>query len=133
MKKMKAAKPLLALALILATTAAAPPLPQQFDYVCDATLTITAQVVGTRPPPRKITRRYSVDLSRNLWCWNENACKETVAPIEAVTDEAIVFADKPDLKFSIQRREGKLSFVVPGLQKTVGKCTMGSYTPIAAD
>lgn len=122
-------RPAIILGLLL-TTAAAPPPPRQFDYACEATLTITAQVVGKRPPPRTVTRRYSVDLDRNLWCWNDDACKETVAPIERVTDEAFVFVDKPDKQFSIHRSDGKLSFVVPGLQTTVGKCRLEAYTPI---
>ncbi len=117
-------------ALLLTTAASAAPLPRQFDYACEATLTITAQVIGVRPPPRKVTRRYSVDLDRNLWCWNDDACKETLAPINRLTDEAIVFVDKPDRQFTINTRNGKLNFVVPGLQTTVGTCRLEAYTPI---
>lgn len=118
---------------LLLTCGAAPgELPRQFDYACDATLTITAVVVGTRPAPRKVTRRYSVDLDRNLWCWNEDACADTVGPIARVTGREIVFVDKPDHQFSIQRRDGKLSFVIPGLQTTIGICRVESYTPIPA-
>lgn len=122
-----------ALVALLLTGAAAPAeSPRQFDYVCDATLTITAQVIGTRPPPRKVTRRYSVDLDRNLWCWNDNACKETVGPIARVTDDEIVFVDSPERQFTIQRRDGKLAFIVPALQTTRGVCRLDAYTPITA-
>lgn len=116
--------------VVLTTAAGAAPLPRQFDYACEATLSITAQVIGVRPPPRKVTRRYSIDLDRNLWCWNDDACLDTVGPIHGVTDEAIVFVDKPDRQFSIRRSDGKLAFIVPGLQSTVGKCRLESYTPI---
>ncbi len=118
-------------ALLMTTVVSAAPLPRQFDYACEATLTITAQVVGVRPPPRKVTRRYSVDLDRNLWCWNDDACKETLAPINRVTDEAVIFVDKPHRQFTIRTRDRKLNFVVPGLQTTTGTCRLEAYTPMA--
>ncbi|MDP2260982.1 MAG: hypothetical protein Q8J89_14820 [Caulobacter sp.] len=120
-----------ALVLLLVSGAAAPAeSPRQFDYVCEATLTITAQVIGTRPPPRKVTRRYSVDLDRNLWCWNDDACQDTAGPIARVTDDEIVFLDSPERQFTIRRRDGKLAFTVPALQTTRGTCRLETFTPI---
>lgn len=130
MPSIKFAQPCLAIICLLTCGAAPSELPRQFDYACEATLSITAQVIGTRPPPRKVTRRYSVDQDRNLWCWNDDACKQTLASINRITDEAIIFVDKPDQQFTIRRRDGKLSFVVAGLQTTVGTCRLEAYTPI---
>ena len=130
---------LIALAALLATTAASTQTPDQFDLICSGsrTATLSGKVTGVEP----FTSELRIDLAAKAWCGGD--CTRIYDIDGAVTASEIVLTDDHQGEWEavtkIDRQTGKFTasnyhtpYGVKAGGYSDGQCTRAPFRPMSA-